>query len=554
MIDEFSWEAKTSPAIEKAVQEEFQGLLDMGAISLGDVREWADVIRADPKAKHARMRFVLGQKNAELEEAKRRIKARMVVGGHDVRDASGQRCVDVLHHIVPVGMTSIRLCHAHAASCVDGITKEADIVQAYPKAPLGGDPVWVSLPKRVMPAAWQAMTKPVVPLKRTLYGLQRAGFDFGIWLREILLSKAWRWIRDIGDTSLYVRGSVLLAVYTDDLKFAGPRTEVESAFHELHKLVGFSAKSLTGESDAAFIGIEAENWSAIEGTAGLNVVRLHQTAYATHVVRGFEATVEHRIKISKTPEKYRRDAEDAALAEIPGMFTETAAAYVGQLLWLARGTRPDIAHAVQRLSTRVSKWSCEEDKALYHLMQYLKGSVNRSIWYSIDPEEVARGTVVLHGRADSDHAGEATSARSTSGWRLALEGTRTFALLDWGSRRQGGTAKSTPEAELLAIGDLITRSLAPVGEAISQAWGRQLFEAAETDNDAALTDVLSGHSKKMAYVRHYQKLSIGLVHDYFDEENREIGRVDTTDNDSDMFTKPLDVEAFERHCATLYIV
>ena len=140
--------------------------------------------------------------------------------------------------------------------------------------------------------------------------------------------------------------------------------------------------------------------------------------------------------------------------------------------WLARGTRPDIAHAVQRLSTRVSKWSGEEDKALYHLMQYLKGTLLRSIWYSVDPEEVARGTVVLHGRCDSDHAGQPTSARSTSGWRLELEGTRTFALLDWGSRRQGGTAKSTPEAELLAVGDLITRSLAPVGEAISEAFER----------------------------------------------------------------------------------
>ena len=74
------------------------------------------------------------------------------------------------------------------------------------------------------------------------------------------------------------------------------------------------------------------------------------------------------------------------------------------------------------------------------------------------------------------------------------------------------------------------------------------------DNDAALADVRSGHSKKMAYLRHYQKLSIGLVHDYFDEDNREIGRVDTDANDSDMFTKPLDTEAFERHCASLYIV
>ena len=227
--------------------------------------------------------------------------------------------------------------------------------------------------------------------------------------------------------------------------------------------------------------------------------------------------------------------------------------YIGQLLWLARGTRPDLAHAVQRLSTRIHGWTCEEDQALYHIMQYLKGTVNRSLWYDIEPADRANGTLYLHGRADSDHGGEATSARSTSGWRLALEGPESFALLDWGSRRQGGTAKSTPEAELLAIGDLMTRSLAPVGEAISQAWGVLLFEAAETDNDAALADVRSGHSKKMAYMRHYQKLSIGLVHDYFDEEHRELGRVDTQANDSDMFTKPLDIETFERHCATLHI-
>ena len=43
------------------------------------------------------------------------------------------------------------------------------------------------------------------------------------------------------------------------------------------------------------------------------------------------------------------------------------------------------------------------------------------------------------------------------------------------------------------------------------------------------------------------------MHDYFDEDGREIDRVDTTLNDSDMFTKPLDVDTFERHCATLHI-
>ena len=99
-------------------------------------------------------------------------------------------------------------------------------------------------------------------------------------------------------------------------------------------------------------------------------MRLHQSAYAAHVVKEFEKVVEHPLRMLRTPEKYRRDSMDAALAEVPGIFAEQAAMCVRQLLWLARGTRPGIAHAVQRLSTRVHGWTCEEDQALYHLMQY----------------------------------------------------------------------------------------------------------------------------------------------------------------------------------------
>ena len=142
--------------------------------------------------------------------------------------------------------------------------------------------------------------------------------------------------------------------------------------------MGFSEKSLYGGSDAAFIGIEAENWGKWEGiNTDHYIVRLHQSAYAVHVVREFEKAVEHPLRMLRTPEKYCRDSMDAALAEIPGIFAEQAAMYVGQLLWLARGTRPDLAHAVQRLSTRIHGWTCEEDQALYHLM--LKGTVSKSL-------------------------------------------------------------------------------------------------------------------------------------------------------------------------------
>ena len=50
-----------------------------------------------------------------------------------------------------------------------------------------------------------------------VHGLQRAGFDFGMWLREVLTSKSWSWIRDIGDTSLCVHNIVLLVGFIDML-------------------------------------------------------------------------------------------------------------------------------------------------------------------------------------------------------------------------------------------------------------------------------------------------------------------------------------------------
>ena len=139
VIEENSIEALVSDAVREAVDAEIQGLLDLGAFSLEEVREWDDVTAQDPTALWCSSRFVLGEKNAESRDpAMRRIKARMVAGGHNVRSAQGGRVREQLNHAVPAGLAAVRLVHAHAGCYADGKTKAGDVTQAYVKADLLG--------------------------------------------------------------------------------------------------------------------------------------------------------------------------------------------------------------------------------------------------------------------------------------------------------------------------------------------------------------------------------------------------------------------------------
>ncbi|GJS21969.1 hypothetical protein Tco_0450601 [Tanacetum coccineum] len=70
------------------------------------------------------------------------------------------------------------------------------------------------------------------------------------------------------------------------------------------------------------------------------------------------------------------------------------------------------------------------------VFRYLKGTVNRGIWYPKD------SSIALTAFADADHAGCQDTRRSTSGSMQFLGDT----LVSWSSKRQKSTAISSTEA------------------------------------------------------------------------------------------------------------
>ena len=147
---------------------------------------------------------------------------------------------------------------------------------------------------------------------------------------------------------------------------------------------------------------------------------------------------------------------------------------------------------------------------------------------------------------DADHGGCLDTARSTSGWNVHLSSPdgSTHALIDWASRRQQSTAKSTGEAETV-VGAECLQSFLPVLDVVETVVGSPVPCALLTDSDAARAAMRSGYSRKMRYFKKTQHICFGCIGDAI-QEACTVERVDTNDSDEDLHTKPMARQAFHK--------
>nr|GEU47083.1 hypothetical protein [Tanacetum cinerariifolium] len=133
-------------------------------------------------------------------------------------------------------------------------------------------------------------------------------------------------------------------------------------------------------------------------------------------------------------EKSKLDEDPQGKAVDPTHYRGT----VGTLVYLT-ASRPDLTFVVCMCARYQAKPIEKHLHAVKRIFKYLKGTVNRGLWYPKD------SSIALIDYVDADHVGYQDTRRSTSG-SMQLLGER---LVSWSSKRQKSIAISSTDGEKL---------------------------------------------------------------------------------------------------------
>lgn len=199
---------------------------------------------------------------------------------------------------------------------------------------------------------------------------------------------------------------------------------------------------------------------------------------------------------------------------------------VGSLMYLAIGTRPDIAYAIQQLCKFLDSYGSVHWEAGKHVVRYLKGT--RTLRLVLGGEHVAR----LLAYTDSDLVSCVDTRRSVSGYSCTLGA----GVITWSARQQKMVALSTCEAEYVAALE--------AGKEI--AWLRMLLQElgfGQTsalplmcDNNGAI--VLTKDALFHAKVKHID-IAYHSIRERITRRQLKVHYVRTHENVADIFTKAL---------------
>jgi hypothetical protein len=553
--------------------------------NISEVQERA-IVAAAYKARGQAVRFsrtfmIVSEKGSELlDHSLRRVRARLVVGGDDVRDADNEPVFYCDYANAPTTCTATRVCIAYGnspgCSC---FVLDADA--AYLQALLAGDDTYVSLPRWLWPKSWRGFKSPVVLLKRALYGHPLAGQSWYDHMAACLRRLGFTAVE--GWDSVFVRGSILLIIYVDDFMLSGPTLLAKAAAKDVATVMSMGKAEPLSRFLACLYGVRP---TFVRGSF-VNVVEFDMRDYLKQCVSHYfdlVSSVEADLAIladgKSLPRSKQRNKEEACsrgFANLPspespdvdlshtrrlrslreahtpylddedrrawpdgafasrGTLHGKAASILMKLLYIARLARPDLLRAIIVLAADICRWSRAHDVALRRVIEYCNTTADVTMRGCVGDD---LRDCVLVGHADADFASNKKTSKSTSGAWVYLKGPRTSMVLSYTCKRQGCVATSTPEAEIVSAERCIRKDLVPLSLVLTSFLKRFPAMVLGEDNNTCSLALERGASKEIRHISRSQRVSLASLAGLIRILNISLLRVDSKDMLADVFTKP----------------
>ena len=322
---------------------------------------------------------------------------------------------------------------------------------------------------------------------------------------------------------------MVLNIYVDDLTLAGAAKLHGQFWKLLREKIKLDPEAEVLNDGIRILGRLHRSHRTTDGTT----LTLDMGSYAQQVELYAELTDIDKDSLKAVPTPCLSESTIVDDDLVTGTMQPHASKVLMKALWLARLARPDIYFIVTRLASFVTRWTRWHDKVLHRLVSYLHTHPGLCMQAS-----VAYGhTPSLHVYTDADFGSCPFSAKSTSGILIAIETSTARFPVYWSSRKQQSVARSTPEAEAIAMS----------GAMFSEAINRQTllqhllgFHVATTyhqDNEAVLRILASGYSAELRHCGRVHRINVAAMSEQLTSESITAQYCPTQEQIASGFTK-----------------
>ena len=238
----------------KAMRKEWLGQHAAGVYDFSVVREYDDVVREAKRngteVHMARIHGICVEKNYQLPKGNpsRKFKGRGVLLGNQVKNQFWEAAFFQDLGNSPATFEASRWADFYGCLPGHGV-KLADAIQAYIQAVLTGPPCWVELPEDAWPddIDFRKFRRPVVRLVKALYGHPDSGT---MWEQHCDRKVRELDFVPVGEEwpSMYCHKKLqlLLVIYVDDLKLAGPEENLTKGWEMLRSKLNIEPETDLG--------------------------------------------------------------------------------------------------------------------------------------------------------------------------------------------------------------------------------------------------------------------------------------------------------------------